>query len=254
MPSRTDEPGPPGERPAPPLMKLVYGLPPALLSQALTHPSWVERRTDSYERLEFLGDSVLGLAVADHVYRSLPDEQVGRLAKIKAYAVSRGSCAVVAGTLGLGELVAESAPGSVLQRSEVASSATALGNMVEALIGACLLAHGFDVTREAVIQAFADQIAYGASSYVDYKTTLQEHLAATNRRVSYRLAGESGPAHERLFVSEAVLDEEAIGRGEGRSIKNSEQHAAREGLSRLGVLAPEGASIPTAPLPSARPE
>ena len=116
------------------------------------------------------------------------------MAKIKAYAVSRGSCAVVADALGLGDLVAECAPASEPQRSEVAASATALGNMVEALIGACFLIHGFDATREAVIQAFEDQIAYGASFYVDYKSTLQEHLAATNRRVSYRLVGESGPA------------------------------------------------------------
>jgi ribonuclease-3 len=238
----------------PPLMQLVYGLPPALLAQALTHSSWVERRTHSYERLEFLGDSVLGLAVAAHVYRSFPDEQEGRLAKIKAYAVSRGSCSVVAGALGLGDLVAECAPATLAQRSEVAASATALGNMVEALIGACFLSHGFDATREAVIQAFADRIAYGASFYVDYKSTLQEHLAATNRRVSYRLVGESGPAHERLFASEAVLDEETIGRGEGRSIKTSEQRAAREGLRRLGVLHPEGTADPVAPRPSPQAE
>ena len=239
MPLWGDHAGPPGEREVVPLMRLVEGLPPALLAQALTHSSWVER-IDSYERLEFLGDSVLGLAVASHVYRIFPDEQEGRLAKIKAYAVSRGSCALVARTVGLVDLVSECAPAHPQQRSEVAASRTALGNMLAAVIGACYLTHGFDATRKAVIQAFADQIAYGASFYVDYKSTLQEHLAVTSRRVVYRLLAESGPPHERLFVSEAVLDDEAIGRGEGRSIKASEQQAARAGLSRLGVLGVDG--------------
>ena len=221
-------------------MQLVHRLPPALLSQALTHSSWVEQRTDSYERLEFLGDSVLGLAVAAHVYRSFPDEQEGRLAKIKAYAVSRGSCSVVADALGLPGLVEACAPASDALRGELAASASALGNMLEAVIGACFLVYGFDTTREAVIQAFEDQIAYGARVYVDYKSTLQEYLAATNRRVSYRLVDGSGPPHERLFTSEALLDDEVIGRGEGRSIKISEQQAAREGLRRFGVLTSDG--------------
>jgi ribonuclease III len=243
-----DETNPPQERPTCPLMQLVEGLPPALLAQALTHSSWVERRTDSYERLEFLGDSVLGLAVAAHLYRSFPDEQEGRLAKIKAYAVSRGSCSVVADILGLATLVFDHAPASEVQRAELAGSPAALGNMVEALIGACFLSYGFDATREAVVDAFTEQIAFGASVHVDYKSTLQEHLAATNRRVSYRLVGESGPAHDRLFASEAVLDDAVIGRGEGRSIKISEQQAAREALTGLGVLASAGDStLPSAP-------
>jgi ribonuclease-3 len=235
-----------------PLLRLVSELSPALLAQALTHSSWVERRIDSYERLEFLGDSVLGLAVASDVYRRFPDEQEGRLAKIKAYAVSRGSCAVVAEATGLAGLVREIAPAPAQQLDEVAASTTALGNMLEALIGACYLTHGFYATRQAVVEAFADRVAYGASVYVDFKSTLQEHLAAANRRVSYRLVVESGPDHERLFASEAVLDEEIIGRGEGRSIKTSEQHAAREALKSLGVLALDGSST-LAPSPPSAP-
>ena len=221
----------------PPLPRLIRELPPRLLRLSLTHSSWVSDRTSSYERLEFLGDSVLGLSVAAHLYERFPHEKEGDLARWKAFIVSRGSCQVVACRVGIDELVEVHAPGNPDQRVELAESPTALGNMLEALIGACYLAHGFERTKEAVVDAFYDQVSYAVTGYVDYKSTLQEHLAAEGGRIAaYALVAEEGPPHARVFTSQVIVDEEALGEGRGRSIKKSEQKAAREALVRLGVL------------------
>jgi ribonuclease III len=219
------------------LAELVSELPPLLLERALTHSSWVSDRTHSYERLEFLGDSVLGLAVASHVFERFPGEEEGRLAKLKAYVVSRKSCTVVACRLGIGELIRDLAPASEEEKQQLATSATALGNVLEALIGAEYLSFGFEVVRAAVLEAFADQVAYALTHDVDFKSNLQEHLAVSERTARYRLVAAEGPPHDRVFTSEALVGRSVKGRGWGRSIKASEQAAAREALVRLGVLA-----------------
>jgi ribonuclease-3 len=232
--SGTDDSGHP---PLPPLLRRIQELPTELLAVALTHSSWVEERTASNERLEFLGDSVLGLCAAAHLYECFPNENEGDLARWKAFVVSRGSCQVVACRLGLDDLVMASAPGTEDQRAELALAPTALGNLLEALIGACYLAHGFPATKEAVVDAFRDQFTYAVAGYIDYKSTLQEHLAASGgRSASYELVGEEGPPHNRVFTARVGVDEESLGEGRGRSIKKSEQQAAREALVRLGVI------------------
>jgi ribonuclease III len=216
---------------------LFEGLPEELLEQALTHSSWIEDRARSYERLEFLGDSVLGLAVAWALHERFPGAEEGKLAKLKAFVVSRRSCGVVARRLGLDDLVLARASGTEEQRRELAGSVTSLGNVLEALIGAAYLSRGFDTVRDAVVEAFADRIAYGVSSYVDYKSTLQEHLALSGRVAEYRLLQTDGPAHARAFTSEVLVEGSTAGRGVGRSIKKSEQRAAHAALVGMGVLA-----------------
>jgi ribonuclease-3 len=226
-----------GDPTMPPLLSLIRELPRNLLATALTHSSWVAERTSSNERLEFLGDSVLGLSVAVDLYERFPDESEGELARWKAYIVSRASCALVARRLGLDELVMTSAPGDEDQRAELAAAPTALGNLLEALIGACYLAHGFAATQAAVVDAFHDQVAYAVTGHTDYKSTLQEHLAGTGgRTVSYEVVGEEGPPHERVFRARVLVDGRSFGEGTGRSIKKSEQWAAKEALVRLGVI------------------
>lgn len=212
-------------------------LPTEMLEQALTHSSWIDDRSRSYERLEFLGDSVLGLAVAWALHERFPGAEEGELAKLKAFVVSRRSCGVVARRLGLDDLVLARASGTEEQRQELAGSVTSLGNVLEALIGAAYLSRGFDAVRDAVVEAFADRIAYGVSSYVDYKSTLQEHLALSGLVAEYRLLQTDGPAHSRSFTSEVLVAGSAAGRGVGRSIKKSEQRAAHAALVGLGVLA-----------------
>jgi len=226
----------------PDLLTLAGRLSPQKLDLALTHSAWVARRTDSYERLEFLGDSVLGLAISTHLYAGYPAYPEGRLAKLKAYVVSRKSCSVVAAALGLDDLVRARAPGDEAQRTELAENAVALGNILEALIGALYLEFGYGAVEPAIVEAFRERVRYATTRHVDYKSTLQEYLAALREPATarYRLMREDGPPHERSFVSQVEVRGKVYGMGSGTSIKESEQEAAREALTRFGVLDEEG--------------
>jgi len=217
------------------LLHLIRGLPAASLERALTHSSWVPERTHSYERLEFLGDSVLGLAIASTLYERYPEREEGDLARIKAFVVSRTSCVQVARRLDLPGLIVERAPAPEAKRREAAGSATILGNMLEGLIGACYRSYGHDTGAPAVVEAFEEQIDYAITAHVDYKTTLQEFVAPKGMQPVYRLVGEEGPPHARTFTSEVAVDGKVRGRGTGTTIKMSEQAAAREALSALGA-------------------
>lgn len=218
------------------LMDVFLDLPKPLLFQSLTHPHAVAERTESYERLEFLGDSVLGLAVASYLYRRLEGEEEGRLAKLKAFVVSRASCTEVARMIGLPALILHASPVNPEHRSELAHNATMVGNVLEALIGAAFLAFGFEAVAEPLVFAFLPRIDYALHNEVDYKSTLQEGLAAQGKVVVYQLLESAGPAHNRTFTSVARVDGQEMGRGMGRSIKRSEQVAALEALIRLGLL------------------
>lgn len=224
---------------APSLVELVRRLPPEQLSRALTHASGAGQRSESNERLEFLGDSVLGLAVAAFIYERFPQLAEGGLAKLKAYTVSRHSCSLVAERLGIRELIREVGPDWNGQGRDLLDNRTLQGNVLEALIGACYLAHGFEPTREAVVAAFADQVTFGLTHQVDYKSALQEHLAPARRSVRYRLTHEEGPPHDRLFTSDVLVEGHRLGSGRGTSIKLSEQRAARQALIALGVYPEE---------------
>ena len=131
------------------LRELLDALPLTLRRQALTHSSWVEHRADSYGRLAFLGDSVLGLAVAEHLFSRYPRADIGRLTKMHGQAVSGRACAEVAIELDVPELLRGAAPEKVEGGIEVAAllaSERALASVCEAVIGACYLHHGFEVT------------------------------------------------------------------------------------------------------------
>lgn len=212
---------------------LVGLLPPELLSQALTHSSWVDKRADSYERLEFLGDSVLGLAISSVLYDRYPGKEEGELARIKAFVVSRASCVQVADRLGVAQWILGQPGVAAQKRKDAAGSPTVRGNVLEALIGASFLAYGFPRTARAVVEAFDEQMAYAISGHVDYKTTLQELLALRGIQPVYHLIAEEGPAHARQFTSEVLVNGESRGQGSGKTIKMSEQQAAREALASL---------------------
>jgi ribonuclease-3 len=198
---------------------------------AFTHSSWAADRTLSYERLEFLGDSVLELSVAHELYRSYPDFSEGRLAKIRSHVVSRASCAVVANELGLGQKLAEYGDGEESQ--QLAGNRNVLAALLEAVLGALFLEHGFAAIEKAVIGAFAGRIEYALTTHVDHKTELQEALARSGRQVVYVVLNAEGPPHERHFTCAAVVDGERLGVGEGGSKKAAEQEAARGALERL---------------------
>jgi ribonuclease-3 len=216
----------------PALATLVERLPEELRRRAFTHSSWVDERVQSYERLEFLGDCVLGLAVAEELYRRAPGEDEGRLAQQRAYVVSRSSCALVARSLGLEEEF-EVERGRSGTETRIELSRNVLAALCESVIGAVFLHHGYRETADAVIEAFRERIEFGQQGFVDHKTELQERLARQGASVSYRLMEATGPAHRRRFSSAAMLGNELLGLGEGPSKKASEQAAAQEALLRV---------------------
>jgi ribonuclease-3 len=221
------------------LAALMEELPEDLAKQVFTHASWSERRSDSYARLAFLGDSVLSLAVSTHLYPRLEAERfgAGRLTKIRAQAVSGVSCRGVAVRLGLLERLRAAAPPGVREGGllETDSPATerVLASVIEAVIGACYLQAGYERTAEAVVEAFRPEIEEALQNPVDFKSALQELLARRGAEVTYEVLSEEGPPHGRTYEVIARVDGRDLGRGSGRSKKQAEQEAARVAVERL---------------------
>jgi ribonuclease-3 len=219
------------------LSKLVSELPEDLHVQALTHSSWTEERTESYERLAYLGDSVLALAVARDLVDRFPEVDAGGLTKVHNQAVRGASCAEVGRELGVPEMLRANEPEEMqlgIPAEVLLSGERPLPEATEALIGACFLAFGFERTAAAVAAAFEPRIEHAAETRIDFKSALQELLARRHARVSYEVIAESGPPHRRKFEVAAVIDGERVGEGEGRSKKAAEQDAAEKALKRLG--------------------
>jgi ribonuclease-3 len=208
-----------------------------------THSSWAPDRTLSYERLEFLGDSVLELAVARSLFEDHPDFSEGRLAKIRSHVVSRQSCAVVARELDLGRRLRErgekALAGDELDR--LVRNRNVLAALLEAALGALFCEHGFEKIEKAIVGAFADRIEYALTTFVDHKTELQEALARDGKSVRYEVVDVEGPPHERHFTCSARVNGVELGVGSGPSKKAAEQEAARKALAALG-LEPERAA------------
>jgi ribonuclease-3 len=218
------------------LARLIDSLPPERREQVFTHTSWAPDRASSYERLEFLGDSVLELAIARALYDRFPDASEGRLAKIRAHVVSRQSCASVARELDLGTVLVQRAqdiPGPELHR--ISLSRNVLAALLEAAIAAVYLERGFEAIQGAVVDAFAERIEFASTGHVDSKTDLQEALARTGRVVQYDVLAVEGPAHERRFVCAALIDGEELGVGRGTTKKAAEQEAAAQALAALAL-------------------
>jgi ribonuclease III len=220
------------------LGRLIDELPPERLEPVFTHSSWAPDRASSYERLEFLGDSVLELAVARELYERYPDFSEGRMAKIRSHVVSRASCAVVARELGLGARLA--AQGKDVPAEEVKRLTTnknVLAALLEAALAALFLERGFEAIERAVVAAFQARIQYALTTHVDHKTELQEALARRGLSVSYSVLDVEGPPHDRRFRCAAIVDGEQQGVGTGASKKAAEQEAAKQAFEALGLEA-----------------
>lgn len=219
------------------LAELIAALPDDLRRQALTHSSWSEVRTESYERFAYLGDSVLALAVARGLVERFPGVDAGGLTKIHNQAVSGVSCAEVGRELGVPEMLRDNEPEDMpvgIPAEVLLSGERPLPEATEALIGACFLAFGFDRVAAAVARAFEPRVEHAAETRIDFKSALQELLARRHSVVSYEVIAESGPPHRRKFEVAAIVDSEQVGEGEGRSKKAAEQAAAEQALKRLG--------------------
>lgn len=220
------------------LAALIRELPEDLRKQALTHSSWTENRADSFERLAYLGDSVLALAVARDLVERFPEVDAGGLTKIHNQAVSGVSCAEVGRALGVPEMLREHEPRDLLSgipADVLLGGERPLPEATEALIGACFLAFGFERTAAATAAAFESRIEHAAETRIDFKSALQELLARRRSHVSYEVTAESGPPHRRRFEVAAIVDSERVGEGVGRSKKAAEQAAAEQALARLGA-------------------
>ncbi len=211
------------------------------LERALTHRSAAtENPLLSNERLEFLGDSVVGLVISETLYTRFPDYSEGNLAKSKAYIVSETTLADAALDMGLEDFLllssGESATGGRKRRSILADA-------FEALIAAIYLDCGLEEARRVVHLALEEAILTASTDQHrrDYKSALQERTQARHRRTpAYRILTETGQEHDKTFTAEAMLGDTVIGQGSGKSKKEAEQAAARDALENLPPdLAPD---------------
>ena len=208
---------------------------PLLLEKALTHRSAAaDFPQHSNERLEFLGDSIVGLVVCELLFRQFPHHNEGELAKSKAFIVSENSLANAAQEIGLQEFVlmsaGESSSGGRLRRS-------ILSDVFEAVIGAIYLDNGIPTARRVVMQSYEENRNFTSNADQhrgDYKSSLQERTQALFRLAPlYRVIGEIGEEHDKTFTVEAVLREDVIGSGNGKTKKEAEQSAAHDALVHL---------------------
>jgi ribonuclease-3 len=218
------------------LRELLDGLPDELVESVFTHSSWAARRAGSYERLAFLGDSVLSLAVTTHLYQRVEAERfgAGRLTKTRAQAVSGRSNRAVALRLGVEDRLRAAAPESAAAGvPALLETERVLAEISEAIIGACYLHYGYERTAGAVVEAYGPQIAEALERPVDYKSALQERLARQGSIVSYDVVEAQGPPHDPTFEISATVEGREVARGTGRSKKDAEQEAAHAALERL---------------------
>jgi ribonuclease III len=216
-----------------------------LLDLALTHRSWANEQSlpEHYERLEFLGDSVLGLVAAQWLYENHPELPEGELSKLKAQIVNRDALVRHAQALDLGAALRI---GVGEERSGGRTKPSLLADSMEAVFGALYLDGGLEAARKAILPMLEG--AYGQKAgepVVDPKTQLQEVAQALGWDLpEYRLTGASGPDHSKTFVVECWLKGELAGRGEGPNKKLAEQRAAADALERLEEKASEGLESP----------
>ena len=207
----------------------------ALLENALTHSSYANEHRDqdlhSNERLEFLGDSILGLVVADHLYRTRPDLPEGDLTRIRAALVCENSLVEVARRLNLGsylKLGKGELAGGGRERPSIQADA------VEAILAAVYLDSGIGQVRKLIHTLILEREDEKAAAGRDYKTALQELVQReSGKTLAYQLVGESGPDHAKVFSMEVLLNGAPIGAGEGRSKKEAEQAAAKAAVTSL---------------------
>jgi ribonuclease-3 len=191
----------------------------------------------SFERLAFLGDSVLNLAVSRSLFPRFKRHTAGRLTKIRAQTVSRRSCVQVARALDVPDRMRAVAPADHVPLVEAPiASESVLAEALEAGIGACFLEYGFERSAAAVTEAFEPQIEQAIATMFDFKSELQERLAQRGELVTYAVVDEQGPPHDRRFETVAEVNGRRLGSGIGRSKKESEQEAAKEALAQLGEM------------------
>ena len=206
-----------------------------LLQNALAHSSYANERWHnslmSNERLEFLGDSVLGMLVADHLYRNFPDRPEGELTRMRADMVCESALAAVAERLELGSHLLL---GKGEEQGGGRSRGSILADAVESVLAACYLDGGMEAAKDFVSRFILVNVPVAKLKNADHKTALQELVQQKkNQVITYKLVGESGPDHDKVFTVELSLNGEVVGTGTGSSKKRAEQEAAKNAMEKL---------------------
>ena len=206
-----------------------------LLQNALTHSAYANERGHnsllSNERLEFLGDSVLGMVVAEHLYKQFPDRPEGELTKMRADMVCETSLAAIAEKIGLGQHLLL---GHGEDRLGGRSRASILADAVESVIAASFLDGGMAAAEGFIRRFVLTNVPVKRMQNTDYKTALQELVQQKkNQTLTYVLAGEAGPDHDKVFTVDVLLNDQRVGSGTGSSKKRAEQAAAQSALEAL---------------------
>ena len=209
---------------------------PGLLERALTHSSYANesrQKIECNERMEFLGDAVLSIIVADHIFHKFHLAE-GDLTKIRASLVCEKSLFEFAQKIKLGQ---ELLLGHGEEQTGGRERPSVVSDAFEALIAGIYLDGGLEAARRFVLPFVEEDLALEAAPFVDYKTRLQEIVQQNpEERLSYVVESESGPDHDKHFVVAVRFNSDRVARGEGRSKKAAEQHAAKEALKLLGVI------------------
>ena len=210
----------------------------AIYEQALTHPSYngdANTKHQDYEKLEFMGDAVLGYVSADMVYKHRPEMSEGNLTKLRSVLVSTKPLATYARKIGIPEYIRI---GHSITLSQVKESDKILENVFESLIGAIYLDAGIKVAYRLISSVLLNDIlSYDADNLTDYKSKLQEEIQAEHRdAVRYLTIDTYGPAHDRTFKVQVMYNDIILGTGEGKSKKKAEEMAAKDALSKRSVL------------------
>ena len=206
-----------------------------LLQNALAHSSYANERwhnsLKSNERLEFLGDSILGMVVAEYLYHKFPDRPEGELTRMRADMVCETSLAAIADRLSLGNHLLL---GHGEEQGGGRKRASILADAVESIIAASFLDGGMEAARGIISRFVLTNVPVNRLQNEDYKTALQELVQQKkNQTLAYRLIGESGPDHDKHFIVEVTLNGEPLGQGNGTSKKRAEQDAARVAIEIL---------------------
>ena len=207
----------------------------SLLQNALTHSSYANERWHnsllSNERLEFLGDSILGMLVAEYLFRTFPDRPEGELTRMRADMVCEKTLAAVANSIHLGDHLLL---GHGEEQGGGRSRNSILADAMESVIAACFLDGGMEAALQIVRTFIFVEVPVTKLHNADYKTQLQELVQQKRNQVlSYTLAGETGPDHDKQFEVEVSLNGNVVGRGKGSSKKRAEQDAARAAIENL---------------------
>ncbi len=219
----------------------IEGVNEEILETALMHPSYDTAGKRNNQRLEFLGDAVLGLVLADYLYAKYPQKHEGDLTRLRALLAQEATLAKVASKMGLGDIL-------LLGKGEVSDGGrqrpSTLADAMEAVIASVYLSFGLDKTREFILRYFGgleDIIPEAEKNILDFKTALQEYAQSLGgENVSYDILREDGPPHIRVFTAGVFYHGQLLGQGKGRSKKDAEKAAAQQGFTRLKEMMEKG--------------